>query len=223
PDDAVRGARLGEPVVDLRPERVEREPPLEGPLRARDLSAGQTPADADLDPLGAEALARFHRLAHRAPERDALLELHRDRLADELGVDLRLVDLEDVDEDVPLRPLLDVVLEAVHLGALAADDDSRARGQDVDLELVRRPLDLDRRHAGVTEALLERLAEGQVLVEQLRVLPRGVPARAPGLVEADAEPVRVDLVTHRYLFAAARLGAAFLAAFFGAAFFGAAD
>jgi hypothetical protein len=46
-------------------------------------------------------------------------------------------------------------LQLVDLRALAADDDARPRGVDVDLQLVGRALDLDLRHARVREALLE--------------------------------------------------------------------
>src|SRR6188768_1273106 len=88
---------------------------------------------------------RFDRLAHRAAERDALLELHRHRLADQLRVELRLLDLLDVDEDLAVGLLLDLLLQLVDFRALAADDDPWARGVDVDLQLVGRALDLDLR------------------------------------------------------------------------------
>ena len=73
------------------------------------------------------------------------------------------------------------------------------RGVDVDLQVVRRALGLDARHAGVRKALLQVLAQRQVLVQQLRVVAVREPARAPGLVEAEPESVRVNLLTHEYL------------------------
>ena len=36
----------------------------------------------------------------------------------------------------------------------------------------------------------------EVLVQQLRVVAVRVPARAPGLVEAEPEPVRVNFLAH---------------------------
>src|SRR5262245_20931240 len=106
-DLPVSGVRLGEAVVDVRPQGLQRQLPVQVPLRARDFGAVQPAGDAHLDPAGAEAQRRFHGLAHRAAERDALFQLHRDRLADELRVELRLLDLLDVDEDLAARPLLD--------------------------------------------------------------------------------------------------------------------
>jgi hypothetical protein len=72
---------------------------------------------------------------------DALLELRRHRLGDQLRVELGLLDLLDVDEDLAAGLLLDLLLQLVDLGALAADDDARPRGEDVDLQLVGRALE----------------------------------------------------------------------------------
>src|SRR6266576_6489169 len=94
------------------------------PLGPRDFGAVQTSGDAHLDAAGAEAQRRLHRLAHRAAEGDALLELHRHRFGDELRVELRLLDLLDVDEDYASALLLDLLLQLVDLRPLAADDDA---------------------------------------------------------------------------------------------------
>ena len=96
----------------------------------------------------------------------------------------------------------------VHLASLAADDDPGTRGEDVHFQLVGGTLDLDRRHAGVAEALLQLFAQLGVLVEELGVPLRRVPARTPRLVEADAESVRVNLLSHDYLLPAAARGTA---------------
>src|SRR6202035_1427104 len=98
------------------------------------------------------------------------------------------------------------------LRPLAADDDARTRRVDVDLQLVGGALRLDLRDAGVREPLLERLPQVDVLVQQLRVVSIGVPARAPRLVEPEPESDRVNLLAHKCSFYAlafsARLAAA---------------
>ena len=43
---------------------------------------------------------------------------------------------------------------------------------------------------------LQRVAQLDVLVQQLRVVAIGVPPRPPGLVEAEPEPVRMNFLTH---------------------------
>src|SRR5262245_54996825 len=173
---------------------------MQVPLRAGDLGAVQAARDAHLDAARAEAQRRFHRLAHRAAERHALLELHRHRFGDELRIELRLLDLLDVDEDLAVGPLLDLLLQLVDFRALAPDDEAGARGVDVDLQLVGGALDLDLRDARVREALLEAVAQLEILVQQLRVVLVGEPARAPGLVEPEPKAVRMDFLTH-YAFA----------------------
>src|SRR6185436_10284965 len=113
-------------------------------------------------------------------------------------------------EDLLAGLLLDLLLELVDLLALAPDDDPGARGEDRDLQLVGRALDLDPGDARVGEALLEVLLQEDVLVEEVRVLLLGVPAAAPGLVEAQAETDGVDFLSHllRLLFGLACAAAA---------------
>src|SRR6185369_11348613 len=165
------------------------------PLRARDLGAVQAAADADLDPLRAEAESRLHGLLHRAAEGDAALELRGDVLGHELRVELRTLDLLDVDVDLTVDELLQLVAELVDLGTLASDDDSRARRVDVDAHLVRRALDVDLRDSGVGEALLQILAKLQITMQRLGVALAGEPAGVPRLVESEPKSVRVDLLT----------------------------
>src|SRR5688572_7934153 len=146
-DRAVGRERLGETVVDVGTQRLQRQLAVQVPLRAGDLRAVQPARDAHLDAARAEAQRRFDRLAHRPAERHALLELHGHRLGDQLRLELRLLDLLDVDEDLPVRALLNFLLQLVDFRSLAADDDARPRGVDVDLQVVCRPLRLDARDA----------------------------------------------------------------------------
>src|SRR5262249_44748965 len=85
-DLTVGGVRLREAVVDVGAQRLQRQLAVQVPLGARDFRAVQPARHAHLDPPRAEAQRRLHGLAHRAAERDALLELHRDRLGDQLRV-----------------------------------------------------------------------------------------------------------------------------------------
>src|SRR5262249_3654117 len=199
PDLPVRRVGLGEPVVDVGLQRVEREAPLLVPLRAGDFRPVQPAGAADLDPLGAEAQGRLDPLLHRAPERHAALELQGDRLGDELGVRLRPLDLDDVDVDLGLGPLLELVAQLVHFRAALADDDPRPGGLDVDLHPVGEPLDVHLGDACVREAALQLLAELDVLVQERLVLLGREPARVPGAVETEPETVRMNFLTHAAL------------------------
>src|SRR6185369_13157495 len=105
---AVGRLGLGKTVVDVCAQRVQRQTTLEIPLRARDLVTVQTARHANLDALAAEAQSGVNRLAHRATEADSLLKLQRDVLGYQLSVELRLVDLKDVDKHLAVGALLDV-------------------------------------------------------------------------------------------------------------------
>src|SRR4029077_6681342 len=62
--------------------------------------------------------------------------------------------------------------------------------------------------AGVRVSLLERRAQRQILVQQLRVIAVRVPTRPPRLVDSETEPDRGNFMAHDYSFAC------FAAAFF---------
>ena len=153
-DLAVRGVGLGEAVLDVGAQRVQRHATLAVPLVARHLGAAQAARAGDADALGAELHRRLHRLLHGAAEGDAALELGRDVLGDELGVGLGLADLLDVEEHLVLGERLDVLLELLDARAALADDDAGARGVDVDLRLVGGALDLDAGDARVLSFFL---------------------------------------------------------------------
>src|SRR3954469_9633159 len=92
-DGAVGRLGFGEAVFDVGAQRVQRHAPLAIPLGARDLGAVQAPGAGDLDALRAQAHGVLHRALHRAAEHHALLELARDRVGDELRIELGLADL----------------------------------------------------------------------------------------------------------------------------------
>src|SRR6266850_346724 len=155
PDGPVRGVGLGQAVVDVGPDRVQRHPPVAIPLAPRDLRATQAPGAGDPDAVRAQPERGGHRLFHGPAEGDALLQLQRHVLGHQLRVELRMDHLFDVEVDLLGRARLDLVLELFHLGALAADDDPGPRGEDGDPGPVGRALDVDPRDPRVVERGLD--------------------------------------------------------------------
>src|SRR3989442_14152651 len=192
-----RRVRGGQAVVDVGADRVQRHAAVAIPLAARDLAAAQPARAGDADAVGAQAQRGRHRLLHGAAERDALLQLERDVLGDELRVELRMDDLLDVEVDLLGRARLQLVLQLLDLGALATDDDARPRGEDRDPRAVGRALDVDLRDAGVVELVLDEAPALDVLVQEGGVILRRKPARRPRARAAEAEADRMRLLTHR--------------------------
>src|SRR3989449_5427308 len=104
--------------------------------------------------------------------------------------------LDDVQEHLVLRELLQLLLDALDARAPLADDDSRARGVHVHLHLAGGALDLDLADAGLTQLLLHVFAQADVLVQPARVVLLLVPLGVPGADDAQAEPDRIDFLTH---------------------------
>src|SRR5207245_9600227 len=165
--------------IDVRLERVQRQASILVPLRTSDLRSVQAPGDANLDAFRSETEGTLHRLLHRASEGDAPPELRGDVLRHELCVELRTLDLLKVDVDLTVDQLLQLITQLVHLGALAADDDARTGGVDVDAHLVGRALDVDLGYTGMRQPLLQIFAKLQIAMQRLRVVLSREPARVP--------------------------------------------
>src|SRR6266850_203550 len=141
-DGAVRGVGRGHPKIDVGADRVKRHPAVAIPLAPGDFTAAQAARAGDADAVGAKSQGRGDGLLHGPPERD------------ELGVQLRMDDLLDVEVDLLGRPLLQLVLEPLDLRALAPDDDAGTRGSDGNARTVGRALDVDARDPRVVELIL---------------------------------------------------------------------
>src|SRR5439155_4072775 len=226
---------LREAVVDVGTDRVQRHAALRVGLRAAHLRAAEAAAAGDLDPLGARADRGGERTLHRAPERDAVHELLGDRLRDELRVELRPLDLVDVDVHVLLRDRVQLLTERVDLDARLADHDAGARRVDVDVDPLLVLADQDVGQAGVRELLVDVLPDLDVLDQVLgELLLARVPVRLPVVDDADAHPAGMNFLTHYaftsfFLAGALRFGfsvasalgsSAFAAGLCGAAAFG---
>src|SRR6202051_4845616 len=213
PDLDAAGAESGErsrhPVIDVGAQRVQGHAALAIPLHARDFGAAETARAVDTNAFGAEAHRRLHRALHGAAERDAALELLRNRFGDQGGVELGLADFDDIDDDVGGGDIGDALAQLVDVGALLADHDTGTRRVDRHAALLVRTLGHDPGDGRLLELLVQDLADFDILVQQLAVFVlAGEPARIPGPVDAEPQSDWIDLLTHRILPRAlsARLG-----------------
>src|ERR1700688_4272104 len=204
PDLDAAGTESGErgryPVIDISAQRIKRHATSAIPSHARDFGAAETARTVDADTLGAEAHRRLHGALHGAAERDAALELLRDRFGDQRGVELGLADLDDVDDDVGGRDIGHALAQLVDIGALLADHDTGTRRVDRHPALLVRTLDHDPGDGCLLQFLVQDLADLDILVQQLAVLVlAGEPTGIPRPVDAETQPDWIDLLTHRSL------------------------
>ena len=96
-----------------------------------------------------------------------------------VGVELRLLHLEDIDLDLLVVEFLQLFLQFVDILSALTDDDTRTSRADGDGDELERALDDDARHACISQALVEILADflvfNQVVTEVLATEPVGVP------------------------------------------------
>src|SRR5579862_3103652 len=187
-------------VVDVRPQRVERDPAEHQALLPRDFRAAQAALGQQLDPLRPEVHHHLGVAAHRTAVGRAALQLLRDRLRDDHRVQLRRLELLDVDLDRPSHQAAHVLAHLVDLRAALADDQARARGPEPDPDLLADPLDVDAGDAGERVLLADELADLEILHQPVPVIfLAGVPTRAPRFGDAHAERDRIDLLAHLLL------------------------
>ena len=197
-DAAGRGAGLAEAVVDVRAQRVQRHAALAVGLAPRHLRAAETARGLDAHAEGARLLDGLDAALHRAAKGHAAQQLVADPLGDERGVELGLLDLLDVERDLVLLAgdLLEVLLQALGLGAAATDHDARAGRVDVDADAVGVALDLDAAHGRALELPGQVVADLPVLDDEVLVAALLEPARLPVRRDAETETVGVYLLAH---------------------------
>ena len=199
-DAAGGGAGLAEAVVDVGAQRVQRHPTLAVPLGAGHLGATEAAGALHPDAEGAGLLGALHGALHGPAEGHAAGELVGHALGDQRGVELRLLDLLDVELHLVVAgDGGEPGAEAVGLGAAAADDDAGAGGVHVDPEAVTGALDLHAADGGVGQLRHEEVADLPVLDDEVAVLLAiGEPARLPLGGDPEPEPIGVDLLTHHF-------------------------
>src|SRR3954453_5342844 len=178
-DSAVGRVRVDLAVADVGPERAQRAATLAVPFAPAHLGAAETARGHDLHALRPGLYRALDRLLHRLLECDAAAQLLADVGRDEVRVELRLADLLDLQLDLALRERPDLLAQHLDVLAALADHDARLGRVHGDGHLAEVALDLEAGNARVREALVDQLADRDVLGQELRVFLVVVPLRGP--------------------------------------------
>src|SRR5258705_6095688 len=198
-DDAVGGLCFGETVVDVGPQRVQRHAAFAVPLRARDLDAVQAARAHDRDALRTQPHRIGDRALHRATVHDALLQLLREPVRNQLRVEFRLADFLDVDVHGHMQQFLQLRLQRFDVLALLANDDTGARAEYGDLGVLRGALDDDFADRRVRKLLLQEVPDLDVFLQHAReILAVRIPLRRPVAQHREAESDRMYFLSHGY-------------------------
>ena len=167
------------------------------PLGASDFDAVQTARRHDLDALGTQTHGVLHRTLHGATEHDALFELLRDRIGDQLSIGFRLADFFDVHVHRHAHQALQISLQAFDVFAALADHHARTSRVDGDAGILGGTLDDHATNGGALELLLQVLADANVFGQHgAEGLVVGEPTRGPVTGDRETEPSGVNFLTH---------------------------
>src|SRR5207244_38567 len=100
---------------DVRPQGVERHAAFAIPLGPGNLDAVQAPCTHDLDALRTQTHRVLDRPLHGTPEHDPLFELLRDRVRDQLCVNLWFANFFDIDVNRHAHELLQLTAQILNV------------------------------------------------------------------------------------------------------------
>jgi hypothetical protein len=200
-DDAVGRFRLGQAVIDVGAEGVQRHATLahhsvraiSEPFRRPDMRTLMPSAPLRMVLITARFIAR--RNITRFSICCAMLSATSCASSSGLRISAMFRRTSSTGDAEELRRLGAQLLDVL---ALLADHDAGTRGLDRDVDLLGGALDQYAADRSVGQLLLQKLAHAEIGVDQQRkLLLAGVPLRGPVAGDAQTNAQRVDFLTHR--------------------------
>jgi hypothetical protein len=190
---------LGQAIVNVGPESMQRNLALNLFLGTSDFSTTQAATHNDLNALGIRTHGFLNGLFHSAAERDTLLQLFSDATSNQISIQFRLADLVDLDLNTFARQSLKASFETLNFLAALADHDTGFGGTNADRDLISGgALDLDGRNRRVRKFFLNGLTNTMVFSQNVFVIALGIPARLPAFDDAEPEPYGMNFMSQEY-------------------------
>jgi hypothetical protein len=153
---------LGQTIINIRTQRLQRNFPLYFFLRTRNLGSAESSTDNNFNALCAGVFHRLlHRLFHRTAERDALLQLFCDAATDENRIQLWIANLHNIHAHASLLRLrLESCTQPIDLFTALPNHNARSSRKDLHQHLIsRRALNFDTRDTGIRQLTVHNLAD----------------------------------------------------------------
>ena len=166
-------------VVDVGTQSVQRNTTLPVPLAAAHIGATETALALDPNTFGASLQRGRNGTLHSTTECDSVLDLVSDPPGEEGRIQIRVLDLIDVELDPAFGHLLQTGAKTLGLRALAPDHNSRAGSVNVDNQTVAGALDVYAGHGASNQLPAEILADLPIFIDESDVVllrePLGLP------------------------------------------------
>ncbi len=164
-----------------------------GPGNFRAAKAART---IDPDAFRAKTQRRLNRPLHGPTIGNTAGKLLADILGNQLGVNFRLADFNDIEMHFGGGHLGDGRPQLLDICALLADNHARTGGMDGHTRLFRRTFDDNLANARLFQLLFKIVTNPHVFMQKLGVVVLGVPAGIPRPVDADPEANWIYFLTH---------------------------
>src|SRR5690606_28821889 len=132
------------------------------PFCTGDFDPVQTTGTHDLDALGTQTHGVLHGTLHRTTEHDALFQLLRDGIGDQLGISFWLADFFDIDVYRNAHQTLKISLQAFNVFAALADHNTRTSRVNCDACILGRTLDDHAANRSILEFFLQVFANADI-------------------------------------------------------------
>merc|ERR1712137_790256 len=186
-DDTIGGGCFRVCVIDVCAQGVQRHTTFTVPFGTCDFCTAQTTSDVHPDTQGAHAHGVLHGPLHRATEGHTALQLLSDGLANELCVEFRLANLNNVQVQLGIGHGSDLLAKNFDVRAFFADDHARTRGVNGHTALLVGAFDDHAGNTGLLALFLDEITDAQIFQQQITIVfGVSVPAAVPGAVDLQA-------------------------------------
>jgi hypothetical protein len=190
------GVRFCKAKVNVRPQSMQRYPPVMQNLAAGYLSPTQPAGTANPYPLGTGLDSTKYRLLHRPPVGNTVLNLVSHRLRHQRGVKLWLMNLHDIQPHSLTDNPLQVSPHLINALPPTPDNDPGTGSMNVNEHLICLPFDFNLGNTRLRIPRLDCLPYLDVLLNKLQVMPIGIPVGLPIPDDSNPKSHWVNFMSH---------------------------